>query len=410
MKDSGSQPSEVDLLERLRVELGVTSESSLDQKLPEVAEVLREYVRAPGREPVENYQAIREFLQTHWKISVIETGDPVWELEQLGGAQRSIGRCGVRLLDLLGRADIHIVVERDPSGGEQQMLWTLLHEMGHFAWHFELLQSVSAVYQRICLNPGLELELAKFGAEEGRTLRGALELEADLFAVDWLIPRWWFGEESPADLPVGLTLDGLRFFSLRRAFAAPPFQLSEAAVAKLNEAGAGERRRSEGSLAAGATRWARASWLLWNRERFGSSLSTGLIEEYDRIVGGGGRYVPEFRQPVLVQGEIDPSFVWLPRIEPEVAPRVVDDVHWMPLLVPAEGPYYPEYNIPIRPLPSQETRDSRVPWSHMFKPPTQKPLPLQTWIDRARDQQAGLLLFPRTPAERALDSSGVPRP
>jgi hypothetical protein len=370
---------------------------------------LRNYVAAPGREPVESYGSIREFLRAHWEIPVVETEDQVAELEQLGGA-RSIGRCGVRLLDLVGKEDTHIVVRRDPGGDEHRMLWTLLHELGHLAWHFELLQTVSAVYQRLCLNPGLETELAAFSYEQGRRLRGLTELEADLFALDWLLPRWWFSEDGGVALPDGLTPDGHRYLALRRAFGSSPGQPSRAQVDVLNRAGADERGRSEGALRAGATRWRRAGWLLWNRDRFEGPFSGELIDEYGQLVGGGGRYVPELRQPKFGEGEIEPDVTWLPRVSAEDAEAAVDEPQWMPLLIASEGSRYPEYNIPIRPLPTRESRDSRLRWSHMFKPPTQKALPLETWIGRAREQGAGLLLFARTPAERALDAEGVPRP
>jgi len=397
------------VVEKLRADLERASESGATRQLSERPQALREYVAAPGREPVESYAAIRELLQAHWKIPVIETEDRVAELEQLGGARGSIGRCGVRLLDLVGSTDIHIVVRGDPRGEERQMLWTLLHELGHLAWHLELLESVGAVYQRVCLNPGLETELARFSLDRGPSLQRMTELEADLFALDWLIPRWWFGEATPPGLPEALTADGHRCLSLRRAFGSQPLPLSEAAVAGLNRAGEEERRRSEEALRPGSTRWARAAWLLWNRERLECPLSAELVAEYDLIVGGGGRYVPELRQPAIGPGGLEPDPPWLPRVAPDAAAAAVDEPGWVPRLVASEGPRYPEYNIPIRPLPSPEPRDSRLRWSHMFKPATQKALSLESWIGRAREQGVGLLLFPRTPAERALDSRGVPR-
>jgi hypothetical protein len=410
MTATGPQPPPGGPVGKLLEDLGSVSDPSLERQWPELAKALRKYVETPDRSPVESYDAIRELLQEHWKIAVIETEEPVSELEQLGGAGGSIGRCGVRLLDLVGRADIHVVVRRDPLGGERQMLWTLLHELGHFASHFEFLQSVSTVYQRICLNPGLERELARFSREQGAALRRSVEVEADLFALDWLLPRWRFGAGSGAAPPTGLTLDGYRYLSLRRALGSPSPQPSGAATANLNRAGEEERGRQEGRSRPGATRWDRAAWLLWNRERLGSPLSAQLAAEYNRIVGGGGRYVPELRRPVIGRSELDSELVWLPRVAAEDAAAAVDEAQWMPLLVAPEGPLYPEYNIPIRPLPLRETRDSRVRWSHMFKPPTQRPLPLETWIGRAREQEAGLLLFPRSPAERTLDARGIPRP
>jgi len=389
-------------VELLRADL--SGSDSFEAKQPASrAQALSEYVAAPGRRPVEDYDAIRSFLAEDWEMPVVEVGGEVRETELIGGGPSDSGRCGVRLLDLLDTPAIYLVVRRG-GRGKGAMLWTLLHELGHFASHFEMLESVSVVYQRLCLNPGLEGEIGSFARRSGRSLRAHLELEADLFALEWLLPRW---REEAGELPAGLTRDGYRWLALRHAFgsATVPGAPTAAALRRANQAGEDQRARSEGVLPAGATLWSRAAWLLWNRERLGYPLPPSEpMQEYGEIVRGPSRYVPELARPVTGTSRLDPESTWLRRLDPEQVADEVDAAQWMPLLVPPPGTDYPEYNLPIRPLPSRDPRDSRLPWGHMLKSPLQRLHPLEHWIEKARANRAGLLLFPRNPAERALDA------
>jgi hypothetical protein len=253
----------------------------------------------------------------------------------------------------------------------------------------------------------LERELATFSRECGVALHEAAERDADIFALDWLVPPWRL-EQPPTR---GLTAAGQRLLLLRAAFGAAPVELDPAAVESLNRAGEAEARRHSGEdPPQGGTRWGRAAWLLWNREWLRGSLAgSGLLDRYDAIVGDRSRRVPELRADAAEPVRFDPSRTWLPRLEADAA-SAVDGVHWTPLLLARADPLYPLYNIPIRPLPSRRADDSRLPWSHMLKSVTQRARPLEEWIAAAEQQGAGLLLFPRTPAERALDAIGVPRP
>jgi hypothetical protein len=398
-----------DPVERLREELSPKSAPFESRRPVGRAQALREYVLAAGRQPVGSYDAIRQFLEEDWGMPVVEISGEVPETELVGGAGRDSGRCGVRLLDLLGTTSIYLVVRRG-AGGTAAMRWSLLHELGHFASHFEMLESVSVLYQRLCLNPGLEDEIGGFARRSGRSLRRHLELEADLFALEWLLPRW---REESGGRPAGLTRDGFRYLSLRGALGeeAMPGRLDAAAAKQVNRAGDEQRARSEGTLAPGATLWSRAAWLLWNRERFAYPLpASEPMLEYGEIVRGPSRYVPELAHPVTGQRPLEDGAGWLRRLEPAQVAEAVDAPQWMPLLVPPPGPLHPEFNLPIRPLPTPGARDSRLPWGHMFKSPLQRLRPLEYWIEKARGSGAGLLLFPRNPAERVLDGEGRARP
>jgi hypothetical protein len=399
-----------DPVERLREDLAPGSATFGSRQPAGRAQALREYVAASGRQPVGSYDAIRQFLAEDWEMPVVEISGEVPETELVGGAGRDSGRCGVRLLDLLGTTSIYLVVCAGAGSTAATMRWSLLHELGHFASHFEMLESVSVLYQRLCLNPSLEDEIGGFARRSGHSLRGHLELEADLFALEWLLPRW---REASEGTPPGLTRDGFRYLALRGALGgeAMPGCLDAAAAEGVNRAGAEQRVRSEGTLAAGATLWSRAAWLLWNRERFAYPLPPSEpMLEYREIVRGPSRFVPELANPVTGQQPLEDGAGWLRRLGPAQVAEAVDAPQWMPLLVPPPGPLHPEFNLPIRPLPTPGTRDSRLPWGHMFKSPLQRLHPLEYWIEKARASGAGLLLFPRNPAERVLDGEGRARP
>lgn len=424
------------LTERLRGELGAERGRLRDWEAR--AGRLREYVAEPGREPVRSYGAVREFLEVEWGLPVVELREAVAEAGPLDGQVSDRGRCGVRLLDLFGATEVYLVVRRGPGDGEADALWTLLHELGHLACHFELLQSVSAAYQRLCVNPPLESAIGEFAQRSGTALRAALELEADLFALDWLLPRWP-GDEAPGGVgtlaevgapgavralegtgapgggpgDVGLTRDGRLFLQLRAAFGRGlgTSELSAALVERLDRAGAEEAARAAGPLAAGSTRWGRLAWLLWNRGRYDPTADVAArLEEYYEVIGPRTRYVPEFNRPVTTRGGFDPATAWLPRVGVGGAEAAVERAGWLPLLVAADGSRYPLYNVPIRPLPSANLDDTAVPWVHMMKRFSQRPLPLGAWVERVVGEDAGLLLFPRNPGERALDGRGEARP
>jgi hypothetical protein len=379
---------------------------------PERASHVLNYALEPDRAPIVDYVAIRRFLVERWGLPVVETEHAVGAMGPIADADRDYGRCSVRLLDFVSETAVYLVVRRGRNHSLQRMLWALLHELGHFLKHFDMLVSVGTVYQRVCLNPRLETEIGGFARRSAATLHRQTELEADLFAVDWLLPRWIDDDgevSSRAKLPPGLTADGYRFYRLRCVLDDGPHPpLRPEVFDRLNRSGEEERSRSGGAFPHRGSRWKRASWVLFNRQRVlnRNAEFSGLLREYYKIVGYPPRYLPELRHQRVNDAAFDPDAVWLRRVAPSQIAQEVDAVQWAPLLVPHSTAGYPEYHIPIRPVPARDRRDSTLRWRHMMAPALRAPLTLEQWLERARRQSAGVLLFPRNPAERTLDAEG----
>jgi hypothetical protein len=375
---------------------------------PRRAKTVLDYVRRWDRNPVTDYNAIRRFLQERWGLPVVETEHAVGAMGPLAEADRDYGRCSVRLLDLLGETNVYVVI-RKRENRSRWMLWALLHELGHFVNHFERLLSLATLYQRVCLDPPLEAEIGRFVRRAAATLHARAELDADLFAIDWLLPRWIDDDREISRrglLTSGLSADGYRFVRLRSVLDDRPLpRLRTDVVDRLNRSGAEERRRSAGAFPHEASLWRRASWVLFNRNGHGVEDGgvTTLISEYYRIAGYPPRYVPELTHRRGRDRGFDPSVVWLPRISSSEAAREVDGVQWAPLLVPYAASEHPDYHIPIRPVPAVGSRDSTLRWRHMLNSTLRPPRQLDEWLARAQEQRVGLLLFPRNPAERSLD-------
>ena len=397
--------------DELERDLGGKVGPGVDKGLDERARALREYVGKPERIPIVDYQAIRDFVTESWGVPVVEISEAARESEFLGPQTDSLGRCGVRVSNLFTPAKLYVAVRRGPADGSSQMLWTLLHELGHFAHHFEILRAMGTIYLRLCLNPALEEQIGSFADEVGREIAAQAELQADLFALNWLLPREVL-DDGGGSTQCGLTLDGRRFLGVRRLAGADdvPAPLSSELVETINRYGREERARFQGSVADSGTRRTRIAWLLWNRDR----LEPGsAIAELGRFAARYGRQVPEFSDPVVgPAAAVEISRPWLPRLPADEALGQVDQANWNPLIVAPLGPAgrYPNYNLPIRPVPTRSNIDRDAGWMHMFKGTTQRPRSLAEWIDRAGREGAGLLLFPRNPAERRIDERGEPRP
>jgi hypothetical protein len=329
----------------------------------------------------------------------------------LAEADRDYGRCSVRLLDFLGAARAYLIVRRSEDARPRRVLWALLHEVGHFLNHYELLLSVGTLYQRLCMNPPLEMDVGRFAQRAAPRLHAQTELEADLFAVDWLLPRWIDDDELVrSEAPRGLNVDGYRFYRLRDALDDRPAQpVRRISFDRLNDYGSEERRRSAESFPSGGSRWKRASWVLFNRNRLHSTSGlTEMMDEYHELAGNP-RFVPELTRRPRAHAAFDRELAWIRRVAASDIAREVDSVQWAPLLVPGADAERPEYYIPIRPVGARDPRDSRLGWRHMMAPALSAPLDLETWLDRGREQRAGVLLFPRNPAERSLDTEGLLR-
>ncbi len=131
-----------------------------------------------------------------------------------------------------------------------------------------------------------------------------------------------------------------------------------------------------------------------------------LAVEYYKAVGSPSRHVPELTRRTMGGVAFDPDLAWLRRIDAGDAAREVDAVSWAPILIPGSASGHPAFHIPVRPVPSSKSGDSELGWAHMAAPIARKPRSLEAWVAAARAQNAGLLLFPRNPAERALDREG----
>lgn len=392
--------------------LGATDSPVVDQDWLERGRALLAYIEQEDRKPVVDYETIRAALADRWGLPVVETEYAVGPMSPLGEADREYGRCSIRLLDFLGATRIYVVIRRARRPSPRRMLWALLHELGHFVHHFEMLLSLSTLYQRVALNPRLEADIGEFAQRAAQPVRSRDEAEADLFALDWLLPRWLDDDaelRNRSQIPKALTADGYRFHCLRsvlddRPLAPPRRENSDL----LNRLGAQERERASDEFPQDASRWRRGSWVLFNREQLRTPPTdvVRLRHEYFRAAGYPPRYVPELTRPTASTEPIEVSLTWLERVEPSEISQKVDAARWTPLLAPHSEDGYPAYYIPIRPVPSTKPRDSQLGWKHMMKPTISAPRPLDDWLSRARAQGVGVLLFPRNPAERTLDAEG----
>jgi hypothetical protein len=386
-----------------------------DRDWPNRARALLGYVARVDRDPVFDYWAIRDLLAEHWELPVVETEHSVGSLGPIGNADRDYGRCSVRLLDFLGETRTYIVVRRAARTGQRRMLWALLHELGHFVHHFEMLLSLSTLYQRLSINPRLEAVIGEFAMRAAKAIRSREELEADLFAVDWLLPRWLDDDaEVRRRFAVpAITPDGWRIHHLRVALDDRPLSgLTDEDAELFSRVGAQERERAGGPFPSDGSRARRASWVLFNRKRLAAKPPREVIElrrEYFRAAGYPPRYIPELTRPVTGDEPVGTSVRWLERVDRSAAAEAVDSDRWTPLLVPHSEGSNPRYYIPIAPVRSREQRDSLLRWRHMMKSEVTAPRRFDEWLGRAREQAAGLLLFPRNPAERRLDAAGLMR-
>src|SRR5512146_451459 len=382
----------------------------------ERASLLTEYVRQPDRVPFLDYDAIRKSLVEYCGMPVVETPHVVGPMGPLGDADQDYGRCSVRLLDLLGEARVYVVISQTSGSSRQRMLWSLLHELGHFVNQWQLFVSLGTLYQRLCLNPRLEMSIGSFARDAAASLYERHELEADVFAVDWLFPPWMDEDDElrrRADIPDGLSADGYRFYRLRCAMESEfPLTANEDLVRNLNRARGSEQRQGQRPYPHGGSLWARASWALFNRRdnRGKDADSTRLMREYFKLAGYPARFLPELTGGEAVGVEYDAELAWIERVAGRDIADVVDGTRWSPILVTAPGGEDPPYYVPIRPVPCRDQKDSELSWVHMIGPPLSIPRSLGEWLGRAEAKGAGLLVFPRNPAERILDSAGRVRP
>jgi hypothetical protein len=374
----------------------------------EWAERVKLFVTGPRRPLCDAaYKEIRDHLATVCRVQCVETDVPVPSMGPLAEADIEYGRCSVRLLDFASTTNVYLVLRRQPTGA--RMRWALLHELGHLVRHFPLLQSLGTMYHRICLDPVLEHYVGR-AAASARPVREWLERQADLFALTWLLPTWLDDDNAiraVEGLPTGLAPDGFRMYCLWRALnnIEPP-PLTETLVARLNQMGDDERRALD-EMRQVVTFRGHVARLLYGRPALAMpAVVEYWLQDYLTLLGNNPRAMPELRSRRV--DRVPTTHPWIRRVTGTDLIRLVDAHQWAPLLVdPQDGS--PRFHIPIRPVPSRHLRDSDAGWQHMMKRPTDLPQRLPEWVGRARESNAGLLVFPRNPAERAIDERGESR-
>lgn len=364
------------------------------------------------RDAVRDYGAVRRHLSENWNVPCVEVASTIQGMGPLKAKGRQLGRLSVRMLRILSPLQCYIALNGEIPNHEKRL--ALLHELGHLVLHAEVLQALGTVYHRVCINPALEFEIGRFTVRaSGRRLAVLQEMEADLFALTWLLPLRADEGADAADVAAGaveaLTADGYKFHKLRGLFSDSEGRaVAPAKVPGLNRLGEEARRRGSGrDYPAGGSLVERFSWVLFNRPRLLRELiaerRTLMVEYFDLI--GPPRYIPELsrRYSFSRKQSFNPEHAWIPRVGLEEVPGLIDSEHWEPLLASSHVEGLPDYYIPIAPVPSATAQDSEAKWHNLAKATCDLPLDLSEWLERAAGARAGLLMFPRNPAERLLD-------
>jgi hypothetical protein len=381
---------------------------------------LIDYVFDPMRRTaVSSYEAIRDHFDQHWSVTCVEIDSEVRESLPFSAPRDDLGCFSVRMLFAIRESELYLAIRGDLRNCNKTV--ALLHEIGHLAFHFPLLQSIGTLYHRISMDPRLEFEIGGYlRSSAGTEMISILELEADLFAVSWLVPITYDEERLSNGNQEGsesrLTGDGLRYLLLRRCFDhGTDGKIHAAKIPGYNHLGEELRRTTEGAYPLHGSLWERLSWVLCQRDELLSPSCNKQRQESMRqcleLFGFSPRRIPEMagkRHPIL-RDQTNEDQAWIPRRTPEELESAVDLHHWEPFLVPPKGKSVPAYHIPITPVPNREKRDSKVEWRHVGKADSAMPAALSHWRRAAEDQQAGLLVFPRNPAERMLDEMRVIR-
>lgn len=393
--------------------LGNLERSFIDFEWNTVATRLIDYVYDSNRKQIiSNYKIMVTGFAERLNLLCFEIKSAIQGIGPLKTGEEEIGRFCVRILDFLRPSQLYIVLNQDSTSCEKTI--ALLHEIGHFVHHFELLQSNSALYQRICLNPSLEYEIGRFVNETyGFRLKMILEMEADLFALCWLSPLGLvknLKEESNVIAQTNLTKNGYIFQAHKDLFSnMPASKIDRTKIIELNKRGEETRQREQNRdyPIIGESLITRMSWILFNRSRLMNRICDEryqLLLKYFNIAGPP-RYTPELRKKYTnsINSVNHSQYSWVERIKPDEVYRKLNMDHWEPLLVMPTDKSLPPYHIPITPIPSTNPSDNEINWQHMLKAETSLPRRVDDWLEKAFKQHAGLLIFPRNPAEKILD-------
>lgn len=342
----------------------------------------------PAAGDLNNAQALASFLQSCWNIPVIRLDEHglkprLGELHQTIETVGQLGRFCIRRFSLFEEGSGYLVLA---NHAPKMALWIVLHELGHIACHSPTFRHIGQLYAAICRDPAMEEQYC----HQMRDLvsESVTEEQADEFACRWLLH---FRRKAASESL--LNEFGLAYFLMSTAFDDATFRLeSSADAAELNNRG-NEYGRSVLSqcYSVASDPDERAWWTLLRLIRAGSSI--------DPV-----NHRPESQ---------DSAPCFLPRLTPEEARENLWYELWDPVIVTSREVRC-KYYMPIRPRPTRRYSDDRTSnWEYMTKNPLRgsSERTIRDWIDLHLSKPvAGLMLFPRTPAERALDAAGYLRP
>ena len=332
---------------------------------------------------ITDLEDIEQALRQKWglptvRISSSATGHtPTGQFHPTRREARSLGRFSMRRLALTTPGDGYIAV--DAAHYPRRGHWMMLHELGHVALHWSALLAFSDAYRRICISPTEERDV--WSTVAARFTPARMEAEADLFAARWLL----LARHDPS--VDGLSKRGQLTIALEHAMSGRTVDCGDAR--KVVEANLrGEEISDEhrgGPYPAAGPLHQRAAWAMVNI---------------------GNRDLPHLLRSILAPDVVAPTP--LRRIRLADLSRIILEDHWDPLMVVAHDGSLPKYYIPIAsiPRPGSSASDLELAWRHLMKPTFHPGRPLQSWTEQAQNTGEGLMVFARTPAERALDAEG----
>jgi hypothetical protein len=331
---------------------------------------------------VTSAEAIETFLANDWALNVVRLPRLTSAATQFHPSRSQaayLGRFGIRRLSLAQPGDGYIAV--DNASYEKRGLWTLLHELGHVAHHSKFFIHVSNAYRQICMEPEREGEI--WAETTGGYVADVVERSADIFAAAWLV------SDDLRRANQLLSLEGRVLVRLERAVSGLSLEIkSRKAAEEINTAAAESRQKHlNGPYPAVESVASRAAWAAWNVHEWRSN----------------GIALP----PSMGPSNIQRRNVNLARVAlKNLLPALKYD-HWDPILVTGDVRHRPAYYIPIATIPrSGSAVDAGLSWRHMMKAAHVPGKTLGAWLSQVEDGES-LMMFPRTPAERALDLEGA---
>lgn len=341
--------------------------------------------------PLDDTDQIESFLSNQWNISVVTIPGDAWshssiEIHATTARARELGRISLRRLSLFHTGNVYIAFSNRENRNDR--LWILLHELGHLAHHGEVFMACVDSYRKICAAPGLEEALCSILAMKMDSI--SMERDADIFAANWLrrhLDESWVGALE-SDSPSAVW--GL----ISRAFdGSYPLIDPLDGVASLHERSSRLLGLVPREYPIDGLPVVRAMWALLRVLECKNEDSRFVDKVYDLA-------------PSSVKG--------LLHLHPGDVVEWIRGDNWEPALVMhREVP--PDYFVPISPVPHSSDivaeTDLGLTWRNMYKRiGIRSNRTLDEWLAiHAEYPGRGLMLFPRTPAERAIDSKDALR-